>query len=136
MRPQIDTYEGFTDPIASTTSTGAGGNTAYPIRPPLGDLWDISNVIAFHDDGVARAIGFSWYNATSTTSIDFSLGTAVAASVFVYMFKDGYFNNGRPCVASYYSYPIVMMYAATAAKNLYVRALVRKMRGSMNIAGA
>jgi hypothetical protein len=97
-------------------------------------LWEVLALIGWHDDTTSRAIGFSWTNPTSGVTIDFSLGAAVAATVFVHLGVDGHLLKAP--VASYYSYPQLTMYAATAAKNFYYRALVRKLRGTMNMAGS
>jgi hypothetical protein len=127
-------FEGFVDPYSATVGTGAGGNTVLSLRPPLGELWEIISLVGWHDDTTSRAVGFGWTNPTSGVTIDFSLGAAIAATVFAHLGEDAHMLKAP--VASYYSYPTVTMYAATASKNFYIRALVRKLRGSMNMAGS
>lgn len=125
-------YAYFTAKTA-TTASGAGGNTTVNLRPASGERWIVAWAAGYHDDAAGRdAI---WYIVGSPDgTVELSRKTALAANTVLELYgaNEAALNHWYrlPIVASYDIYPQFYVSAAAAAKNVYIRALIYRLRGT------
>jgi hypothetical protein len=123
---------GWVDAVDLTTASGAGGNTTCNIRPPAGERWLLAYAIGFHDDAARNAIWY-WVGAPAGT-VELTRRTALAttAKLAFYSADEDAAKNTfmMPIVATYTQYPQFLVEGMANAKNIYVRYLAYKLRGT------
>lgn len=124
-------YSYFTAKTA-TTATGAGGNTTVNLRPAAGERWIIAWAAGYQDDAARDCI---WYLVGSPDgTMELSRKTALAANTVLELYgaNEAALNHwyALPIIATYDVYPQFYVTGAAAAKNVYIRALIYRLRGT------
>jgi len=117
--------------LVFTTASGAGGDVVVLLRPPVGELWDLYQAHAYHDD-VARTMGWTVYDAIGPVSW---LGPAYAARLYSLWTED----NGSPVVPLrlHHDYYLgITVVGMAAAKNAYLAGLIERIVGVGTVQGA
>jgi hypothetical protein len=108
-----------------TIASGAGGDVVLPIRPPEGEVWDVYQIYATHDD-VAREIHWRVYD--SVLANDATVFQALAATLPRYWNTD-VGQTLKPIRLNRATYINFRVQAMAGAKNVTAEVLIERLVG-------
>lgn len=108
------------------SSSGAAGATSVNVLPNEGEVWELVNMYAYHNDNTAaRTITMKLYDSTNNFTL--ASWTAVANGTIKDLLVDGSWS--KRIILSRKFYAIVEVNAIDAAKQLTVVYYIRKIKG-------
>lgn len=118
--------------ISKTNTSSGAGNYTIQLRPDeVQTVWELLGAWGWHTAGGARNAVWYFHDPETDVPLHPSLSLAANTDFSVYGCPAAAYRClvVRPVIVTYTHFPTLVITASAAGENMYVRALVREVRG-------